>query len=481
MRIGISETNITPAPGLLRAGMPHPQPGLGTAWPLMARVFIFDDGARRAAIIILDLLMLNPVTVAELRAAIAPGTGLAAENILIACTHTHWAPHTVAIMDEDADFTYLDFVRVRLVEAAAQAVLALQPARIKAARIQTPGWAFNRRPIYRTPQGEQVGTQGPHWIEEFVGMEGPDDPELGILLCEDMSGKPLGGLINFACHTTSGPDEPLYSSDYPGPLTELLAARLGGIYGFLQGCAGNIWQTNMTRERNPVYQENGSAHTRRMGEALAEKALEAVSIARLIEQDSVRVAARVLRIPQRRPTREQVEMAKWFLENRPVGADLQAHMLKIFGHPYTFYSDLNHIQESDIQGGISWQEDWFARGLLGIWEQQRRSGTRELVEAVEVQAIALGDSVVVAYPAEYFVEYGLKTKALSPFPDTFVSELSNGWHGYIPTREAFAHGGYETRLGDASRMGVDAGERICETGVLLTRELWKQIHSEQEE
>ena len=86
------------------------------------------------------------------------------------------------------------------------------------------------------------------------------------------------------------------------------------------------------------------------------------------------------------------------------------------------------------------------------------------MEDVEVQAIALGDAVIVAYPAEYFVEYGLKTKALSPFPDTFVSELSNGWHGYIPTREAFAHGGYETRLGDASRMVEEAGDLLCEAG-----------------
>ena len=40
MRVGIAETNITPDPGLPRAGMPNPQPGQGTAWPLMARVFV---------------------------------------------------------------------------------------------------------------------------------------------------------------------------------------------------------------------------------------------------------------------------------------------------------------------------------------------------------------------------------------------------------------------------------------------------------
>ncbi len=86
--------------------------------------------------------------------------------------------------------------------------------------------------------------------------------------------------------------------------------------------------------------------------------------------------------------------------------------------------------------------------------------------------IAVGDIAFVGYPAEYFVEYGLRTKRESPFPDTFVSELANGWHGYVPTPEAYAHGGYEPRLGDANRLVEDAGERLCETGLSLLNQLW---------
>jgi hypothetical protein len=73
----------------------------------------------------------------------------------------------------------------------------------------------------------------------------------------------------------------------------------------------------------------------------------------------------------------------------------------------------------------------------------------------------------VGYPVEYFVEYGLRTKKASPFANTFVSELTNGWHGYVPTPEAFRHGGYETRLGDASKLVEQAGERILEAGIKL--------------
>jgi len=112
-------------------------------------------------------------------------------------------------------------------------------------------------------------------------------------------------------------------------------------------------------------------------------------------------------------------------------------------------------------------QEWFARETIGMWEWQRRVGTRELIEDVEIQVIAVGDVAFVGYPAEYFTEFGLRTKAESPFPETFVVELADGWHGYVPTREAFAHGGYEARLGYTSRLVPEAGEQMCESALRL--------------
>lgn len=52
-----------------------------------------------------------------------------------------------------------------------------------------------------------------------------------------------------------------------------------------------------------------------------------------------------------------------------------------------------------------------------------------------------------------------------------VAELANGWHGYIPTEEAFGHGGYETCLAYASRLVPDAGDRMCEAALDALRAL----------
>jgi len=67
--------------------------------------------------------------------------------------------------------------------------------------------------------------------------------------------------------------------------------------------------------------------------------------------------------------------------------------------------------------------------------------TREDVDKkigqAEVQAIRVGDIGFASAPAEYFVEFQLDIKERSPFKRTFVSELANGWVGYVPTRKAF--------------------------------------------
>jgi hypothetical protein len=301
--------------------------------------------------------------------------------------------------------------------------------------------------------GEQVGTQGPEWVDHFIRREGPEDNELQVLVARDDAGHGLGGLVDFACHTTVMGQQPVYSADYPGPLTDELSRRFGGTFAFLLGASGNLWSVDTSSDR--PYREMGPDHAERMAAALAAKAEQAIEAGRCVTGGRVRVARQTLQIPQRRPTPEQVALAKWYLEKASDEVDQLEFTRRIYGHDYTFYHNSPGIQA------------WFARELIGMWEWQRREGTRELVEDVEIQVIAVGDVALVGYPAEYFTEFGLRTKAESPFPTTFVVELANGWHGYVPTVEAFAHGGYEPRLGYQSRLVPEAGDLMCDAALDL--------------
>ena len=451
-RVGCGRADITPEPGLPMVGMPGSPRGEGVQWPLRSRVFLVDHEERRIAVVCLDLIALVAGHVAELRQRLAGPGSLDPENILVACSHTHRAPFTETGWGaaEETTRAYLDLVFARTSDAMVEAVAGLQPAELSVGQVIAPGWAFNRRPIYA---GGQVGTHGPAWGNGFMGMEGTPDEEVGVLLARGLDGRVLGGLVDFACHPTAMGHEPVYSVDYPGVLTAELEARHGGIFGFLIGAAGDTSTPDPT-SRDPE-SGFGRDHTLAMGQALADSADEAIEAGRRVMVDGLGVASTRLRIPQRRPTTEQVELARWYLEERPANLDELDFTRRIYGHDYTFNDGKQLGNERHVQE------------LLNMWQWQRGKSDDELVEEIEIQVIALGDIAIVAFPVELFSDFGRRVKAGSPFPDTFITTLANGWHGYAPTLEAFARGGYEPRFAYPSRLAPEAGDRMTDAALGL--------------
>ena len=94
LRAAFGAVDITAPPGLPLAGTPYPPLAAGVEWPLYARVGVFDEsGKHRAAIVALDLLALDGVDVAAIRAD-AAAAGVDPACVLVSCTHTHRAPFT---------------------------------------------------------------------------------------------------------------------------------------------------------------------------------------------------------------------------------------------------------------------------------------------------------------------------------------------------------------------------------------------------
>jgi len=431
----------------------------GVKWPLFARMAVFDDGNNRVGIVGLDQSFLLPPAVAELRETIASATELEPTEVMVACSHTHNGPSTMRLLhdEEGVGFANLDRLKDRLASGMQQALAARRPVRLRVGHIDAPGLTFNRRPIYRTDIGEEVGTQGPQWVDDFLRMEGPADDEVKVLLAENEAGEPVGGVVNFACHPTTMYSVPVWSADFIGPLTDALKETYGCVFVFLQGASGNLWSIDMS-QRDAV-RAPGPERALKMGTTLAAKASEALAAGSYSAGTEVGMARQVLRIPQRRPTREQVRLARWYLDEAKPGVDQVAFTRKIYGHTYTMYRNSPSFTE------------WFCREMIGMWEWQQRQGVREPSEQVEIQAMRVGDVAFVGYPCEYFTEFGLRTKAESPFAQTFVAELANGWHSYIPTKEGFGHGGYEARFGFPSRLVPEAGDLMCDTALDLLREL----------
>jgi neutral ceramidase len=456
LRVGIGEVDITPELGLPMVGMPGSPRGEGVRWPLHGRVFLADDSERRAAIVSLDLIALNPPDVARLRALLGTAGGIDPGHILIACSHTHRAPFPFSSSGgagEGEGHAYFEEVSTRLAAAMTDAIANLQLAELSVGKTLAPGWAFNRRPIFTSGQ---VGTHGWAWADDFERMEGTPDEEVWTLVAHRADGSIIGGLVGFACHPTAMGHDSVYSADYPGVLTEALAARHGGIFGFLIGAAGDTSTPDPT-SHDPE-SGFGSAHTAAMGKGIADKVDEAIAAASPVMGNRIRVATTRLQIAQRLATPELVKLARWYLEEQPDDIDELDFTRRLSGHDYTF-------RDGKQVGNARHAEE-----MLRMWEWQQ-GPDRQLDEEIEIQAMALGDVALVAFPAEMFTEFGHRVKAASPFRDTFVVTLANGWHGYVPTLEAFSRGGYEPRFAYPSRLVEEAGDQMTEAAIRLLQEL----------
>jgi len=112
-------------------------------------------------------------------------------------------------------------------------------------------------------------------------------------------------------------------------------------------------------------------------------------------------------------------------------------------------------------------------GDVEVVEEKVRSEASD--EQIIVQVIRLGDLCLVGVSAECFTEMGIVVKGASPFPQTFFCSNANGCVGYLPTREAFAEGGYEVVTGATGRSGL--AEHVSSS--VLTAMERIQAHDEQ--
>ena len=72
-----------------------------------------------------------------------------------------------------------------------------------------------------------------------------------------------------------------------------------------------------------------------------------------------------------------------------------------------------------------------------------RAGGAKAID-IELQAIGIGDVIVLTVNGEMFSRFTDDVRKLSGIDGLFVVGYANRGYGYIPTREAYAEGGYET-------------------------------------
>jgi neutral ceramidase len=133
----------------------------------------------------------------------------------------------------------------------------------------------------------------------------------------------------------------------------------------------------------------------------------------------------------------------------------------------------------NITRGIRSTRDVFIRAAATTVTLAVRNDTAATTPSlpfrVPVQVIAINDLALVGIPGELFVELGQDIKRASPFKSTWIVTMANDVVGYIPTRTAFAEGGYEVESSfnyyGLPPLGPGCGETIRDAATALLKSL----------
>lgn len=428
IKIGCGASKITPELGVSIAGYFTERKATAIHDDLYAKAIIFDDGNVFAGLLCCDLICIHQDDVARIRNIISEKTGMKGENVMICATHTHTGPQTRKFrMSEDDKVTprWLEGFPERAAQAAVEAMGNLEPCEIAGGISYEDRITFNRR--YHMKDGT-VQTNPGYQNPNIIGPAGPIDPEVGVISFTRQDGSIKALFVNYACHLDNvGGTE--ISADYPGYLTRRLQERL----------EDKPFVPTKSGSRPFVLYTNGACGD-------------------------------INHIDVRSPySRKGHEHSRW------MGETLAGDVCEALKNMTPLSNQGIGVANKTIQ--LSMRDD--VKG--------HESSSDKKVGEVEIQAIKVGDIGFVSSPGEYFVELQLDIKKRSPASRTFVSELANGWVGYVPTKKAFEenmkhvsaepmknfdHKGYEVRLTLSRGFLPGVGELIADTAVELLEELF---------
>jgi neutral ceramidase len=422
LRAGVAKADITPPPGLPMYGfldrLKDNKLSSGTLDRLYARVLVLEAGKNRIAFVTLDLgRTFRESELAHLRQQLKATVGISL--LIMTASHTHSGPN---ILDQEAGGSLQAWEKTALEKisaAVAEGSRHLVEARLGTGRGEVY-IGYNRRQVQ--PDGKVKML----WTNPSKQPTAPLDPTLLVMRVDDVQGRPLAIVVNYACHpVVFGPDNLSYSADFVGPMTDTVEKAFDRkpLCLFLQGADGDINPYFATTELSDGAIAKRDWSAQQLGD-------EAVRVAKAIHSDSADEAAidfndDVMTFQLRWPARE-------FREG----------LLKAYG-PHVFEDHADLMAKDPLP-------DHFELHVTTVLLNKR---------------IAL-----IGMPGEPFVNFQINWRDRCPVPDSFFLGYANGYFDYFPTIDAAAQGGYGA--GDSNTyVEVGAGERMLRQALTRVYEM----------
>ena len=343
------------------------------------RIVAMDDGDSKFLLVSTDLCLFSPTVYEDAAKRIEKETGIPAMRFWWTVTHTHSAPEI------GPPGVYKVLLKGRSEhpvdeEYTEWIVSALvQGAKDAIARLEPARVAIGTGMAMANINRRARDVDGK--ISLGLNPDGPVDRQIGLIRMEKADGTPLVLIANYAMHGTVLSGKFLQiSGDAQGIVAGYVEQKTGAPMLYINGAAGNIAPVYS------VYDTPASGHLMQFNVLLGDRILAA---------------------------------------NRAIGGATGEVKLWV-GEKWV---------DTPRKKGLDWTED------LPSYTRTSASG-RPLVR-LPVRFLKINDTVIWSAPVEMFCEISISVRGQSPFPNTFYFGYTNGWIGYLPTREGFAEGGYE--------------------------------------
>lgn len=432
-RAGAATSNITPLLGVkLDGGIMQIGPATHVHDELYARCLVLDDGTSRLAFVVCDNTMIATEVIEDAKHMIQDATGLDPSHVMISATHSHSTPRGLDLKLGAKNLEYNRFLSERVADGVRRAMNNLQPAVIgwgsgsKPEFVQNRRWLVEPDKVPANPFGEKgekvvMGASPAHKI----GPSGPVDPELYLVSVRHRDGRPLAVLASYGLHYVGGIPNGVVSADYYGVFADEVQRQLGAeretppfVAMMANGTSGDV--------RTPAV---AAPEYERMHTVAEELAREAVRICGRITYQShasLDAAQAKLTLAVRRPNPERLAWA------------------------------------NQVYGGVDPKAKVLTRSQIYAREARYLADYPPTV-TLTVQAYRIGTLAIATAPCEIFAATGLDLKRKSPFKDSFMIELANGYYGYLPTPEQHALGGYESWPARTAFLEIQAEAKIKDT------------------
>ena len=417
LRVGASAVPVEGDDSMILAGGIGPARATGQEGDLRATAIVIEKAPTKVAIVSCDVLFVPGDLTDRAAARIEKSTGIPPSNLLVHATHTHHAPSVTAVHGYGPEPVFVKRLEDAVVRAVEQASSKLSDARFFFHLAEEKTIGQNSRLLLKDGQIFWVGPR-----DDAVRPTGPFDPELPVFAFRDPADKLVALLFNHSTHTIGTRKGGVRSPSFYGLAAQELESQQGGVCAFLEGASGSTHNLGAVTAAQAVDRLKSV-----VADALAEAHPRPVDRLVSIKKPFT------FRVRTFDETEEDRKVVEYCRKRAPAGAD------------YT----------------------------IGVFRNMRKTLAPEQGKErrTTLQVILLGDVALVGVPAEYFTGLGVDIKARSPFPDTYVAELSNDWIGYLPDREAHRLGGYQTWMGLHSYAEEGTGERIADEVVGMLKEL----------